>query len=70
VALAEVINCNIILKHPTAPYGEIKNAVLKINGPIIIPPKDFTERIMKQENRVPHDSMQTVMTDSTIFNED
>jgi Heterokaryon incompatibility protein (HET) len=70
VALAEVINWSVTPKHPTAPHGEIKDVILEISGPIMMPDRDFTKRIMKQDNRVPHDGMETVMTNLAVFNED
>jgi hypothetical protein len=36
----------------------------------MIPDRVFTKQIMKQDNRVSHDGMETVMTDLTVFNED
>ena len=70
VTLAEVTKCSITPKNLAAPHGEIKDAILEISGPIMMPDRAFTKQIMKQDNRITHDGMETVMTDLAVFNED
>lgn len=70
IALAEFVKCSITPKHPAAPHGEIKDAVIEINGPIMMPDKAFTNSIMKQDNRISHDNLTTAMADMGLFKED
>ncbi|KAM3084572.1 hypothetical protein ACMFMF_001926 [Clarireedia jacksonii] len=70
IALAEIVKCSITPKHPTAPHGEIKDTIMEISGLIMTPDKAFTKTIMKQDNRITHDNMTTVMMDMALFKED
>jgi hypothetical protein len=70
VTLAEVIKCSITPKNIAAPHGEIKDAILEISGLVMAPDGAFTKKIMKQDNRITHDGLSTVMMDLAQFNED
>lgn len=70
IALAEIISCSVTPAFATASYGEVENASLQINGPVMMPDRAFTKTIMKRDNQVTHDDMRAVMMDMAIFKED